>query len=671
MTCLQPITRIAACAAAALCTACAWASTATATTLNATCSNVQERINEAAKSAGADTVVLNGMCKAGATLPKEASFTLQGAPGTTSGFDGEGTSGPLLSTPELAGAMTIENMTFEHARRTSSTNGGDLDVDLRQLTLRNDEFVDDTDETAAGANGGGAFVDVEPSSGASCQPGEPPALTVTGSTFLEDRAVSTGAAVYTDGGGLYAFFHCGGRTSVVEGDVFERDHVEAKGSVGLGGLTAGGGLALLSFTTEHGGTLPVQQRSDVFDSNAVSGPTSANDGGGGEWLEGMSLASVGDRFSRNSLTGTTGSAWSWGGGLGILGTECNENPTESALEDAVVAANSIGAGTPADLGGAGIYVGCEGANVKSSNHLRLLDSTVTANSVATAGGVAGIEGHSQDQLAIANSIVAGNAGAQLRGFTGAGGSLSSQFSDVCDEAGTAPLAGAGNICADPKLADDGSTSSYDVHESPASPTIDAGSNALVAGGLTTDFFGAPRVQPSHAVLPPCSPGATIGYVPGPAVVDMGAAEYGPVAVPAIAFVCLSATKPSSVFAFPAVHIGRGGELRLTFKGLPTGRVSVKGTFKRTRIVVERVKGHRRRVRRTQTVVYGSTAFTVTTTRSARTVRLKPSRTALAYLKAHRKLSLRLTITFTATGAVPSTQHKTILVRYVKPPAKRR
>ncbi|MGH2832445.1 MAG: hypothetical protein ACRDK2_06680 [Solirubrobacteraceae bacterium] len=500
-----------------------WAEAASAETLSATCANLQTQIDEAAKSAGADTVVLDGMCKAGTTLPKEGSFTLQGAPGTTSGFDGQGTTGPLLSTPELAGAVTIENMTFEHAKTTSSASGGALEVDVRRLTLRNDEFVDDTDEYSNDASGGGARVVVGPSSGGSCQSGEPPALTVTGSTFLEDRAVTTGTAYSTQGGGLFAAIVCGGRTSIFENDVFEKDHSEAKGSVEPEGLTTGGGLTLLSLTTEPGRTVPVQQRSNVFDSNIVSGPAGRNDGGGGEWLAGMSLTSVGDRFSRNSITGTTGSAWSWGGGLGILGTECNENPTENTLEDAVVAANSIGVGTAADLGGGGIYLGCEGINTKSSNHLRLLDSTVTENTVATAGGVAGIDGGPEDQLSLENSIVANDVGgSETGGFGGPGGSLTAKFSDFCAPgSSTMPLSGEGNICANPMLADNGKPESVDVHETSSSLTIDRGSNALVPNGLTTDFYGGPRTLAGHAV---CS-----GEVPK--VVDMGATEFAPAALP--------------------------------------------------------------------------------------------------------------------------------------------
>jgi hypothetical protein len=45
-----------------------------------------DRLAVAASSGG--TIVLSGMCPSSYTLPSGATFTLEGAPGTTSGFDG-------------------------------------------------------------------------------------------------------------------------------------------------------------------------------------------------------------------------------------------------------------------------------------------------------------------------------------------------------------------------------------------------------------------------------------------------------------------------------------------------------------------------------------------------------------------------------------------------------
>jgi hypothetical protein len=120
-------------------------------------------------------------------------------------------------------------------------------------------------------------------------------------------------------------------------------------------------------------------------------------------------------------------------------------------------------------------------------------------------------------------------GAETAGFDGTSGSLSASFIDVCAAGSSAPVAGTGNICANPLLADNGNPESFDVHETAASPTVDTGSNALVPEGLTSDFFGEPRIQSSRSYIPACTPGEMeVGYRAYPAVVDMGASEFGPV-----------------------------------------------------------------------------------------------------------------------------------------------
>ena len=139
---------------------------------------------------------------------------------------------------------------------------------------------------------------------------------------------------------------------------------------------------------EPGGGTPAAliQRGNVFDSNRiVSASATSNFGGGGEWTEGASVTSVGDRFSRNSIPGAGPSRWSWGGGIGILNSSCAlSGMTESTLEDGVVTGNSIAAGSGA-LGGAGVYVGCSPATTHP-NSLVLRDSTVTENSAPAERG---------------------------------------------------------------------------------------------------------------------------------------------------------------------------------------------------------------------------------------------------------------------------------------------
>jgi hypothetical protein len=642
--------------------------TASAETLPATCTNLQTQVNAAAAKApnhGEGVVVqLNGLCEAanlktktGVTVPKESNFTLEGAPGTTSGFDGKGVTEPMLRdiSHEAVGKMTISDLVFQHANVTGAAAA--LALDAARLTLSGDSFIENTDQ---GGQGGALYVDISPGS---CATTGSLALTITASTFRANRLVATTS---NTGGAAWVGQTCPAATSYLQDDVFESNTLEVSGS----GMYTGGAITVQGNGASEA-AIPLVQTGNVFDSNrllATGGP--ANYGGGGEWLDGMSLTSVGDRFSRNSIPGTTGTHWSWGGGLGILNNECNVNtPTQSTLEDAVVAGNSIGSGLAEDLGGAGIYIGC-GPSTSLSNHLTLLDSTVTENTVPT-GGVAGIDGGSEDQLVLGNSIVANDVGgSETAGFNGAGGSLTASYSDLCSPGSSSPFAGTGNICANPLLADSGNPSSFDVHETSSSPTIDAGSNALVQG-LTTDFYGSPRVESSRLVrvVPPaltCILGT--GFALAPAIVDMGASEYPQASVPQPAGSCGSKPKHSispSVFAFPASTDHASGVLGLTFKSLAAGKVVVLGTFKVAKTVVSIVKGHRTLRHKLETVVYGRASYTVSSSGTVK-IQLEPTKRALAVLKRRKRLQVLLSITFTGTGELPTTHTHTITIKYVKP-----
>jgi hypothetical protein len=484
---------------------------ASAATFPAECSNLQQTIDTvaAANHGEGSVIVLGGMCKAAYTLPSGAAFTLEGAAGTTSGFDGAGVTGSLLGTTgsEEAGAMTLSHLTFEHAKDFSA-----LSIRASRVTLSGDSFLENEEQ---GASEHAAFVEIGPA----CPPAAgPAAISLTGSTFSRNKLVLGNSK----GGGAGAWLEdaCDSR-NVLEDNTFEGNTLEAENTNAAEELeVTGGGLRFVGGKPQPAS---VSQSGNVFDSNRIVTPASASlgdYGGSGEWLEDASLLSVGDRFSRNDLAGTEvqglhSSAWSWGAGLGLdnrnlacTGAEL----TESTLEDAVVVGNAmIGSGTKIDLGGGGIWVSC--------SHLRVLNSTVTLN---TAPYGAGIEGEAYDQLELANSIVAEDSpGDEIAGFSESeGGSLTASFSDVCATAGSSkPLAGEGNICANPLLADNSEPVSFDVHETTSSPTIDAGSNALVPGGMSTDAFGTPRILAGHAGCTGSSP----------AVVDMGAAEFEPAA----------------------------------------------------------------------------------------------------------------------------------------------
>ncbi len=635
---------------------------ALAGTYSATCATLQSEISSVGAKPNhgeGDVIVLEGLCNAASlgkssavTLPAGSAFTLQGAPGTTSGIDGAGMAGPLL-TGEKLGAVTIAGLVFQN---DVSTGSGPSPVNLRaaRVTLTGDSFLGDSHE---GVTGGALTVFVgEPPCPAA---GGPPALTVTDTTFRNDtNAVGSGIGA---GGAAFLLDDCSGAGNVLERNVFEGNALRANGS----SRAVGGGLLFASESKP--GAEPLSQAGNVFAGNSIVNVAGTGSyGGGGEWLEGISLTSVGDRFTANTIPGTSGPFWSWGAGVGLLACS-NTEPSVSALENAVIEGNVIGPGEPADIGGAGLYVGCVAAG--TPNHLSLLDSTVTENSVP-AGAIAGVAGGPHDQLRIANSIVAADAGgSETGGFAGEGGLLAASFSDVCNAAVTAPLAGEGNICANPRLADNGNPGSFDVHETGASPTIDAGSNTLVPAGLATDFYGAPRIQPAHAVLPPLAMacplcGCSYGYTLTGGV-DMGASELGPVAVPAIAVTRSPCGLPPSQFSFPDVRNLDRGRLQLRFGSLAAGGLSVIATFELTRTVTKRVHGHRHRVKRTETISYGRASLTTSASGSAR-LTLAPTRRALSILRSRHRLKVALSITFTQAGHTPTTQTRTIAVIYKAP-----
>lgn len=498
-----------------------------------------------------EVITLDELCTSGFPYKLPAvPVTLAGTPGA--GFNGG-------KTAQLEGnnvSVTIEGLIFENANNELGGGGG-LSVNVAgsppAVTLVRDSFMNDT----ANGEGGGARINTATAT-----------VTVRDSTFDGDRANSHGGglAVFANaasltgdtfsannagpnglGGGLVL----DAGTSTLSSSQFTNNTAAdggggaeittlAAGGVGVtlransfshnsvadpGGSSThatgylGGGLALEAVGAEPTGLV---QSDNTFDSNSVSfkaAPVSAM--GAGESVSRVALQSSGDRFTNNTLQPPSATknakaepVFGWGSGLSIV--QCADTIVEppaaptvlSTLSDAIVAGNTLISGPSAN--GAGIYVGFACATAYTA--LQLNDSTVAGNVVSGASGpVAGISGGPRDVLSLANTIVDGDSGGPELGGFGSLAGVTAAFSDVCS--GSSPFAGAGNICADPRLVSAGPGSS-DVRETSASPTLEAGSNALIPGGLTTDAFGGPRVLgPSGCVFSPAP------------VVDIGAAEF--------------------------------------------------------------------------------------------------------------------------------------------------
>ncbi|HUE26945.1 MAG TPA: hypothetical protein VMP89_09240 [Solirubrobacteraceae bacterium] len=539
-------------------------SSAAAASLTTDCAGLQAALDQAQTG---DTIMLNQLCTASnsggsggsfslSNGPSDSrSYTLTGQPGSGAGFDGTGVGDRMLSataggspTPTMTvsnlvfmngaspgggGAIafqgdytvTLSGDTFTSNQALGGSSGGAVDVETdassAAVTLSNDSFASNLASGGGGGGGGGAggAVNVVATSASAT-------FTLDGDTFANNATAggTSGGAVELLGGGAggqltvrNSSFR--GNTAQLSGgglDVFTDGlpvtmtrNVFANNSLDGCGSTCeldGGAVSILNFAAGA----QVTQAQNTFTGNGISGGLGDVNGGGESVLDGT-VNSTNDVFTGNSLQAPVSGHVAEGSALGIENDCGASNPQDVALNLAVAGNSIAGGGSPASANGA-LSISCAaGSGTSTSNRLELQDATISGN--RGGGGTAGIWGEPGDQLTVQNSIVAGDSsGAELTGFGGTGGSVAASYSDLCN--GASPFTGTGNICADPALAE---ASSGDVHETYSSPTVDAGSNALVPSTATTDVYGANRIQPRLA-------GRT-------AIVDMGAAEFPTIAAP--------------------------------------------------------------------------------------------------------------------------------------------
>jgi hypothetical protein len=286
----------------------------------------------------------------------------------------------------------------------------------------------------------------------------------------------------------------------------------------------------------------------------------------------------------------------------------------------------------------------------------VLDSTITGNS-APAGGVAGIE--VVGSLTLADSIVYGDLGGAETG-----GSLTASFSDVCAPGPIGPVAGEGNVCRTPGLVGEGVAGSVDVHELRGSPMQEAGSNALVPTGLTSDFYGQRRIA-GGSLVQTCREGLVPVAAP---TVDIGAAELSEARVLALEVECPVFGRSS--FVFPSVSMRPQGVVVLTFHGMAPGTVIARVRFPLTITTVRRVGGRLVRVRSTSKTTYAE-ASRVGGARTTLQLTLRPGRRMLRLLRDSHRLRASLEVTFAAEHLFKTSQTRPVTVRYIRPVAPRR
>ena len=400
------------------------------------------------------------------------------------------------------------------------------------LVISNNTFTGNS----SGITGGGALL-------VSNDQGGTNAVRITGNTFGGPGAGAGNTTHYAGGAAVIELAH--GQSLTLASNTFQANKITGARGAMSGALREGGALFLAPVVGDT--AFGVTQSHNTFTGNVIDEtqnvPTPAlTAGGAGEWILGLTVNSSYDTFTGNRIAVHDG-APPEGGALGAYAAAAAVSPPTPALPAAFNGTNDLFLGNSTAAGGWGgaIYVGIPPANCTGTcpaNGLTLNDSTVFANSVDAAptseGG--GIWGSPNDLLTLNNTILYANPPhPELFGFGAT--TLAIAYSDVCLETGgpTIPLH-VGNICADPKLGLAGA-------ETAASPTIDAGSNALIPAGLTTDVLGNPRIRANRL--------GCAGL--GPATVDIGAYEFTGISIPPPC--------PPPIDSFnPVVGIGAGSPL---------------------------------------------------------------------------------------------------------------
>ncbi|HEY1686825.1 MAG TPA: right-handed parallel beta-helix repeat-containing protein [Tepidisphaeraceae bacterium] len=313
----------------------------------------------------------------------------------------------------------------------------------------------------------------------------------------------------------------------------------------LTNCTLNGNTAMQSQSGSGGGMYDVNSSPTLTDC-MVTG-NSAPDSGGGIISNGGVLT-----MANCTITGNTdGTA---GGGI--------DNRGSATLTNCTITGNTTGSegGGGISNGGSLTLVNCTlsgntagmgGAIYNNSNNgatATLTNCTLSGNTAVTGGAVYN-NSKNGATATLTNCILWGDT-ASRSGNETSGGAITITYSDIAGG-----YAGTGNINANPmfirSVGTNGTTDYGDLHLQFTSPAIDAGSNAAVPAGVTTDLDGNPRFFDF--------PGANNG---AGAVVDMGAYELGynldEVIVPASQTVALPAG--GYPFSAKALIIGTGGTL---------------------------------------------------------------------------------------------------------------
>jgi predicted outer membrane repeat protein len=277
----------------------------------------------------------------------------------------------------------------------------------------------------------------------------------------------------------------------------------------LDGFTISGGNASGTSPDDLGGGLVVSSGSPTVAHCVFSG-NSASSSGGAVRVDGGNAAFLDCTFIGNSAG--VGGGVSAGSVTGLTLTRCvirGNTASDGTRGGGIDATNNVA------------VTDCLVAQNSNNGVVFFQDGNVLTNTTVTGHGGYGVTAFSGTST-ITNSILWSDATGET--FLGISGSLNVSYSDVQGGFG-----GTGNISSDPRFVNPGGG---DWRLGSGSPAVDAGNNAAVPAGITTDLAGLPRFFDDPAV-----PDTGLGTPP---VVDMGAYERVPLSV--------SAPVPQSVCA---------------------------------------------------------------------------------------------------------------------------
>jgi hypothetical protein len=410
--------------------------------------------------------------RGGASFSGTGSLLVEGSTFTRNG--GQATGGGLLA--QLSGAITVTGSVFGGSGVGNSAveagGGAFLQTSGAAVTVTNTTFSFNRTTGADSGTGAGLYVQ---------NPGD---VVLDGDTFSENSQGPTTSAGGA-GAAILGLQTTVTRSTFTGNEIRQADNADAATGVGL--FVGNGGVA----------GPPAVLRGNTFDANevvAAPDPSTAEGGAGGGAAILGPLTAESNRWTANTIGASALGAGSRGAGLALYVQNCSTG-VPSTLRNELFRANGLDHPTG---GGGGLSVQADCAHAISVDNATFRDNGVTnplgGAAIALVGSAA---------LTLSNSILWADTGGPEIVAEGAGSSAVVRFTDAC--AGGSAWPGTGNLCADPLFSD--ATSAV----VPAgSPVVDAGSNALVPGDLTTALAGGARIAE--------------GDCAGDAVVDMGAEE---------------------------------------------------------------------------------------------------------------------------------------------------